>query len=45
MKSGLTTIDGRNHSISMKRSDDPNMLERPIEITACYYHFGSKLFC
>jgi hypothetical protein len=42
MKPGLATIRGRESCIGVKHSDDPNMAETPIEITACYHEFGSK---
>ena len=43
MKSGLATISGRESCTGVKHSDDPNMSEMPIKITAWYHEFGSKL--
>src|SRR5258708_22229683 len=43
MKSELATISGRESCTGAKHFDDANMAESPIEITACYHEFGSKL--
>jgi hypothetical protein len=43
MKSGLSTISGRELCPGAKPFDDANMAETSIEITACYHEFGSKL--
>jgi hypothetical protein len=43
MKSGLATISGRESCTGAKHFDDANMAESPIEISACYHEFGSKL--
>lgn len=43
MKSGLAMISGRESYTDAKHFDDASMAESPIEITARYHEFGSKL--